>query len=83
MNDNKRNNNNNYVLYILVPTARWRPIPLTSSLGEFQTIGTTARVGVHRLFPFRLPYLGVSPFTLNLPLDFISVSSLRPTYLQF
>ena len=40
-----------------------------------------ARVGVHRL-SLRLPYLGVFPFTLHLPLDFIRVSSLRPTYLH-
>src|SRR6218665_2108264 len=32
-------------------------------------------VGVHRLFPFRLPYLGVFPFTFHLPLDLICVSS--------
>src|SRR6218665_3866383 len=39
-----------------------------------------ARVGVHRL---SLPYLGVIPSTLlHLPLDFIRVSSLRPTYLH-
>src|SRR6218665_3092681 len=37
----------------------------------------TARVGLHRL-----PYLGVFPFPLHLPLDFIRVSSLRPTYLH-
>src|SRR6218665_1410405 len=42
----------------------------------------TARVGVHGL-SLRLPYLGVFPFTLlHLPLDFIRVSSLRPTYLH-
>src|SRR6218665_74066 len=41
----------------------------------------TARVGVHRLFHFRLPHLGGFPFTLlHLPLDFIRVSSLPPTY---
>src|SRR6218665_4062104 len=41
----------------------------------------TARVGVHRL-SLCLPYLGVFPFTLlRLPLDFIRVSSLRPTSL--
>src|SRR6218665_1154250 len=40
----------------------------------------TARVGVHRL-SLRLPYFGVFPFTLHLPLDFIRVS-LRPTYLH-
>src|SRR6218665_58031 len=40
-----------------------------------------ARVGVHRL-SLCLPYLGVIPSTrLHLPLDFIRVSSLRPTYL--
>ena len=40
----------------------------------------TARVGVHGL-SLRLPYLGIFPFTLlHLTLDFIRVSSLRPTY---
>jgi len=34
------------------------------------------------LFPLRLPYLGVFPFTFYLPLDFINISSLRPTYLH-
>jgi len=39
------------------------------------------RVGVHRL-SLCLPYIGVIPSTfLHLPLDFIRVSSLRPTYL--
>ena len=41
----------------------------------------TTRVGVHRL-SLRLPYLGVFPFTLRLPLDFIGVFPLRPTYLH-
>jgi len=41
-----------------------------------------ARVGVPRL-SFCLPYLGVIPSTLlHLPLGFIRVSSLRPTYLN-
>src|SRR6218665_657489 len=41
-----------------------------------------ALVGVHRL-SFRLPYLGVRPFTLlHLPLNFIRVSSLRLIYLH-
>jgi len=62
--------------------------PLTSSLGEFLgywagsgILGYTARVGVHCL-SLHLPYLGVFPFTLHLPLDFIRVSSFRPTYLH-
>ena len=39
--------------------------------------------GVHRLFPFHLPYyFDGFPFTLHVPLDFIRVSSLRPTYLH-
>src|SRR6218665_3606168 len=43
----------------------------------------TARIGVHRLFPFACPCLGVFLFNLHhLPLDFICVSSLRPTYLH-
>jgi len=63
--------------------------PLTSSLGEF--LGCWAgsagilgyrRVSVHRL-ALRLPYLSDLPLTLlNLPLNFIRVSSLRPTYRQ-
>ena len=41
-----------------------------------------ARIGVHWL-SLCLPYLSVLPFTLlYLPLDFIHVSSLRPTYLH-
>src|SRR6218665_1640470 len=59
--------------------------PLTSSLGEFLgywVSWATARVGVHRL-SLCLPYLGVCPFTLlHLPLNFIRISSLRPTYLH-
>jgi len=38
-------------------------------------------VSVHRL-SLRLPYLGVYPFTLHLPLDFIRVFPLRPMYLH-
>src|SRR6218665_3471800 len=62
---------------------------LTSSLGEFPgyfgltpVSWTSARVVVQSPFPLRLPYLGVFPFTLHLPLDFIRVSSLRPPYLH-
>ena len=62
---------------------------LTSALGKFPAIGTGYCIlgyrlcCVHCLFPIRLPYLGVFPFTLLLlPLDFIRVSSLRPTYLH-
>jgi len=44
---------------------------LTSSLGEFLSYWA-GRVGVHRL-SLRLPYLGVFPFNLHLPLDFIRV----------
>ena len=41
-----------------------------------------ARFGVNRL-SLRLPYLGVFPLILlHLPLDFIRVSSLRPTYMH-
>src|SRR6218665_1592244 len=41
-----------------------------------------ARVGVHRL-SLRLPYLSIVPLPrLHLPLDFIRVSSLRPTCLH-
>ena len=55
--------------------------PLTISLGEFPGLALVswafARVGVHRL-SFRLPYLGVCPFTLrHLPLKFSGVFSLR------
>ena len=46
---------------------------------SFQAVGTGS--GVHRLFPFCLPYIGVFLFTLHMPLDFIRVSSLRPTYM--
>src|SRR6218665_2301480 len=53
--------------------------PLTSSLGEF--LGYWAGSGIHCL-SLRLPYLGVFPFTLHLPLDFICVFPLRPTYLH-
>src|SRR6218665_4224097 len=60
---------------------------LTSSLGEFSGYWDSleyppALVCMHSLLPFLLPYLGVFPFTLYLPLDFIRVSSLRPTYLH-
>src|SRR6218665_3559320 len=60
--------------------------PFTSSLGEFLghwglVSWAFARVGVHRL-SLCLPYLAVFPFTLHLPLSFIRVSSLRPTYLH-
>src|SRR6218665_155546 len=42
----------------------------------------TARVGVHRL-SLRLPYLGIFPLALlQLILDFIRVSSLRPIYMH-
>jgi len=33
-------------------------------------------------FPLRIPYLGVFPFTLQLPLDFNRIISLRLTYLH-
>ena len=65
--------------------------PLTSSLGEFPNvaIGTGSGILGYRPcwcpspFPLRLPYLGVSPFTLlHLPLDFIRVSALWQTYLH-
>jgi len=77
------------LFYILGPTARWSPMSphfltrwVSRLFGLAQVSWASARVGVHRLFPFRLPYLGVFPFTLHLPLDFIRVSSLRPTYLH-
>ena len=79
----------NIVLYTLGPTDCWCPMSpnfltrwVASLLGLAQVSVATARVGVHRLFPLHLPYLGVFPFTLHLPLDFICVSSLRPTYLH-
>ena len=74
---------------ILGPTDRWCPMSphfltrwVSKLMGLAQVSWATARVGVHRLFPFRLPHLGVFPFTLHMPLDFIHVSTLRPTYLQ-
>ena len=55
---------------------RWVSRLLGLTLASWATVC----VGVHRL-SLRLPYLGVFPFTLlHLPLDFIRVSSLRPTY---
>src|SRR6218665_2473428 len=53
--------------------------PLTSSLDELLMLlglallsWATACVGVHHIFPFRLPYLRVFPFTLpHVPLDFL------------
>src|SRR6218665_3690591 len=73
-------------------TDPWAQCPLTSSLGEFPKYwdwlwypGLSprhfARVGVHHL-SLCLPYLGVFPFTLHLPLDFIRVFPLRSTYLH-
>src|SRR6218665_3995051 len=62
--------------------------PITSSLCEFPGYWDWLRypglppVLVSIAFSLCLPYLGVFPFTLHLPLDFISVSSLLPTYLQ-
>ena len=64
--------------------------PLTFSLGEFPGyLGlaliswATTRVGVHRLFPFPFNNLVSFSFTLlHLPLDYISISSLRLTYLH-
>ena len=77
------------VLYILGPIACWCPMSphfltrwVPRLFGLAQVSWATARVGVHRLFPVRLPYLGVFSFTLNLPLDFICVSSLQLTYLH-
>src|SRR6218665_552742 len=64
--------------------------PLTSSLGEFPDyqdwlwypVLSPVLVSIAFSFAF-LPYLGVIPSTLlHQPLDFIRVSSLRPTYLH-
>src|SRR6218665_1177151 len=56
--------------------------PMVSRLLRLALVSwATARVDVHRL-SLRLPYLGVIPFTLHLPLDFIRVFPLRPTYLH-
>jgi len=62
--------------------------PFISSLGEFPGYWDwlwypgLSSVLVSIAFPFCLPYLGVSPFTLlRLPLNFICVSSLRLMYM--
>ena len=69
-------------------SGRWCPLSphfLTGSVfmlsGLALVFWAFASVGVHRL-ALRLPYLGVVPFTLHLPLNFIRVSSLRPMYLH-
>src|SRR6218665_3911318 len=75
--------------FILGLSARWCSMfPYFLTIGEFLgywglvlVFWATARVGVHRL-SLCLPYLGVFPFTLLLlRLNFIRVSSLRPTYM--
>src|SRR6218665_1956496 len=60
---------------------------LTSSLSEFLSCWAGSDILGCRpcwcLSPFPSPYnLGVFPFTLHMPLDFIHVSSLWPTYLH-
>jgi len=79
------------VLYILGSTACWCPTSLhfftrclSRLLGLALISWAFARVGAHRLFPLRLPYLGVFFHSLfvHVPLDFILVSSIRPTYLH-
>jgi len=77
-----------FVLYILGFIARWCPMsPHFFASWAFKLLGlalvswVTARVGVHRLSP--TPSISrCFPFSLHLPLDFIHVSSLRPTYLH-
>ena len=79
-----------HAIHVYPSIDSWAQRPLVCnvpSLGEF--LGYLAgsgildyrRVGVHRL-SLCFPYLGVFPFTLHLPLNFIRVSSLRPTYLH-
>src|SRR6218665_48621 len=71
-------------------SARWCPMSLTSSLGEF--LGYSAGSGILGYHPCWCPSPFPSPpisvlwcFSfplLPLPLDFIRVSSSRPTYLN-
>jgi len=77
------------ICIILGPTACWCKMSphflirwVSRLLGLAQVSWATAPVGVHHRFLFCLPYLGVIPFSLHMPLNFIRVSFLRPTYLH-